>query len=120
MADARSTKSDVPAAQRQAAPPQVLSPQASLWLDELPQHLRPRETATRFPRIANHLAKVWSTPQPCRAYFDELLLDARGGRQGFPVAVALELAALKNHYDSAVHPTNQTVWDEIVDRARSR
>lgn len=120
MADSRSTKAEIPAAQRQAAPQQELSPEASAWLAELPQHLRPRETAALYPRIANRLARVWPKPDHCRVYFDELLLDTRGDRKGFPVAVALELAALKNHYDSAVHPTHQTVWDEIVDRARSR
>jgi hypothetical protein len=47
-----------------------------------------------------------------------LLLDDRGNRQGFPKPIAAELAALKDYYDSVLHPTQQTVWDEILGHAR--
>jgi hypothetical protein len=88
------------------------------WMQQLPPHIQPLKTAERFPRIANSFAAVWPTPPTCRAYFEQLLLDDRGNRQGFPKPIAAELAALKDYYDSVLHPTQQTVWDEILGHAR--
>ena len=44
---------------------------------------------------------------------DELLVDERGGRAGFPMSIASELATLKDYYDLEVHPdrTNAYLWD---------
>lgn len=89
------------------------------WIAALPQHLRPNELATRFPHIADQLAARWDSPEACRSYFDEVLLDRRGNRKGLPVRAAFELANLKDHFDSVVFPIEQTVWDEIASRSRS-
>ena len=88
------------------------------WLAELPENFRPRETAARFPHIANSLCTRWQAPMACREYFDELLLDARGDRRGFPTPVARELVALKDYYESVVFPTVQTAWDEVARQSR--
>jgi len=105
------------AAQRGASEPVALADLAVQWMEKLPRQAQPFQTAARFPRIVNELAGLWQTPQRCRAYFDQLLLDHRGDRQGFPLPIASELAALKDYYDSVVHPTQQTVWDEILNRS---
>lgn len=89
------------------------------WINQLPPHLQPQAVAAQYPRIANKLARLWPESQSCRPYLEELLLDNRGTRKGFPVRVALELAALKSFYDSAVFPTAQTVWDELAARIRA-
>jgi len=96
----------------------LLADATALWMQHLPKHVRPLRTVERFPHIANALAANWQAPDACRAYFDQLLLDQRGNRQGFPKLIATELAALKDHYESVVHPTQQTVWDEIRGHAR--
>jgi hypothetical protein len=114
----QASKTEAPETLRAAAEPVALSAAATQWMAELPQHVRPNQTAARFPRILDKLAGCWPTQSRCRAYFDELLLDQRGDRKGFPERIALELAALKNHYNSVVFPTHQTVWDEIIGRAR--
>ncbi|HTT13217.1 MAG TPA: hypothetical protein VMG60_20285 [Burkholderiaceae bacterium] len=87
------------------------------WLAALPANARPRLVPVQFPRIANRLCRHWASPAACLAYFDEILIDRRGGRRGFPVGIVFELAALKNHFESAVHPSPQTVWDEVSRRA---
>ncbi len=115
MAEAGAGRTDDPKAQR-GQQPIALDAETIQWMSSLPQHLRPTEMATRFPHIANKLASNWRSPEVCRDYFDEVLLDRRGDRQGLPERVAIELAALKNHFESAVFPTQQTVWDEIVSR----
>jgi hypothetical protein len=119
VAEVGAQKKEPAAAQRGQAQPSSLGASTIQWMAELPQHIRPNEVATRFPHVANILASSWPNPERCRGYFDEVLLDRRGDRRGFPERVAMELAALKNHYDSVVFPTHQTVWDEIVTRSRA-
>lgn len=106
-------------AMRRQAPATGLSADATHWLQEIPQRLRPRQTAERYPHVVNRLAAVWSSPPAARKYFDDLLLDQRGGRQGFPWGIANELSSLRDHYDTFVSPTYRTLWDEIIANARA-
>jgi len=108
---------DGPKSLRRSAPA-ALDADALAWVQQLPPRVRPANTAERFPHIVNALAAAWATPARCRGYFDQLLLDQRGDRHGFPKAVGSELAALKDFYDSVVQPTQQTVWDEIAEHGR--
>jgi hypothetical protein len=119
MADPR-PNSDGPASARRSLEPRLekLNPVSERWLEALPPNLRPRETARRFPHVVNLLATRWLSPPACREYFTELLLDTRGGRQGFPQDVASELFALKNYHETRVFPVPQTAWDELVWRVR--
>ena len=78
-----------------------------LWLTELPEGLRPRELERLFPRIANKLCSLWPTAPLCNEYLTSLLMDTRdGARQGFPKAVAAELAALHGNVETYIkeHP----------------
>lgn len=118
MAEFQEAKSPVASPRRQPEGVQ-LEAAAAQWLSGLPQRLQPRETAARFPHIVNRLAKLWSSPPSCRLYFDDLLMDHRGGRRGFPLKVASEIVGLKDHYDSVVYPTPQTLWEDISMRSRA-
>lgn len=64
--------------------------------------------AAGFARIINRLAALWPEPSQCLQYLDELCFDRRGGRQGFPLEVAAELLALKNHLEPHTPPV--TAW----------
>jgi hypothetical protein len=81
------------------------------WLESLPMSVRPVTLVDKYPRIANRLALLWKKPRQCDVYFENLLVDERGGRQGFPQSVALELVTLKTHYQTVVFPVSRTVWD---------
>jgi hypothetical protein len=105
-------------ARRRPQPPQQLHGDTIKWLAGLPADVRPTLLPIQFVRIANELARVWPAPRACLDYFDDLLIDRRGGRQGFPFDVALEIAGLKDHYETVVYPTSQTVWDLIIDLRR--
>jgi hypothetical protein len=118
VAQAQAAETGASSESREAQTREPIGTAAIQWMAELPQHVRPNETASRFPRIANKLAACWKDPVQCRRYLEDLLLDRRGDRHGFPERVAIELAALKNHYESVVFPTSQTVWDEIINRSR--
>jgi hypothetical protein len=68
------------------------------WLANLPLHVRPLALATQFPRVANRIAQEWKEPSACRRDFEDLVYDNRGGRQGFPPEVLVELLTLRDHY----------------------
>ncbi len=64
----------------------------------------------QFKRIADKIAESWPT-QACARYIDSLLVDSRGGRQGFPPEVISELfllhALLEDH-----NPTRRDLWEQ--------
>jgi hypothetical protein len=68
------------------------------WLASLPPNVRPLALATKFPRVANRIAKEWQEPSACRRDFDDLVYDKRGTRRGFPPDVYVELLALRDFY----------------------
>ncbi len=67
------------------------------WIARLPPAVRPAHLAERFPRVANQLAMTWSSGMQCSAAFDDLLVDHRGGRHGFPYDVEAELKGLREY-----------------------
>lgn len=78
----------------------VLSSVARAWVEGLPARARPTALASQFPRIANRLALCWRDPALTLQVLDQLLLDRRGGRQGFPAAVREDLIALRDLADT--------------------
>ena len=104
-------------ARRRPQPPEELTAETNRWLDALPAQVRPRRLPVEFPRIANAIARRWITPSFSLAYFEDLLMDRRGNRRGFPLPVMLEIAELKSHYQMTVHPMPRTAWEEIVQRS---
>ena len=72
----------------------VLAEDASAWLETLAPDLQPCETVLKYPRIVNRLARCWNDEELLELLFDELLIDHRGARQGFPAEVHAEILAL--------------------------
>lgn len=75
---------------------EALTGTARLWLRKLPTGRRPERLCMLYPRIANRIAWVWRDTALTEALLDDLLTDRRGGRQGFPKAVVLELRRLRD------------------------
>jgi hypothetical protein len=101
-------------ARRRPQPPEVLVSDTIKWLATLPADVRPTALPTQYVRITNAVARIWSDHRRALEYLEELLIDRRGGRQGFPFEVALEIAGLKDYYETTIHPTAQTAWDLII------
>ena len=80
-----------------------LSVKARNWLERLPEDMRPRELCTRFPRIANQLAACWADIGLIDHLLQDLLIDHRGSREGFPSAVVDEIALLYEYHDLRLH-----------------
>ena len=80
------------------------------WASTLPLEIQPRTLLYRFPRIANLVAAMWQDPNSLRRYVDDLLVDKRGTRQGFPVEVLRELFQLRAYFDE-MHPDTSLPWE---------
>jgi hypothetical protein len=104
---------DSAAARRTQQPANSLNSETREWLATLPASVRPQLLAVDFARVANALRLTWGRPDVCLDYFDDLLIDRRGDRLGFPAEVVIEIAVLKDYYQSSVHPSEQSVWEHI-------
>lgn len=87
----------------------LLKPTLS-WAYALPAGRHPTALITKYPRIANLLAVLWRDPVSLRGYIDDLLVDKRGHRQGFPLDVLQDIFDLRTLYDD-LHPPNLRPWE---------
>ena len=83
---------------RRARPINQALPATQKWFDALPPEIQPSALLRDYPRIANALARASSDVPALTAYLDSLLIDRRGGRQGFPGDVHHELQSLREYF----------------------
>ena len=100
------------AEKRTATQNEPLSDEASAWMAELPESVRPRQLAIRYARVANRLAEIWNDQVKCERLLDDLMTDRRGGRKGFPLAIASELGTLHEHY-YRLHHGGKSPWEFV-------
>jgi hypothetical protein len=96
-----------------------LSAESVAFLSALSEPVRPYRLAVRFPRIVNDLTKLWRQPIQLDRYLDQLLVDTRGNRQGFPLKILTELITLKEHYRTAAFPLRSDSCDHRTDGERN-
>ncbi len=96
--------------QRRASPVAFLLPNTQKWFDTLPRSVQPYALCKLYPRIANLIAAMWADTEALKAYFDELLVDRRRGRRGFPVDVFNDLHLLRE-LQAACYPYAMGKWD---------
>jgi hypothetical protein len=92
---------------------ETLEPATIDWLEALPADVCPAVLAERYPRIANKLCVLWRRVARCEEFLDDLLVDRRGGRTGFPLEIVQELTALRDYY-ARLHPRPGTTWDVSI------
>ncbi|SRR6266542_3892456 len=88
-----------PRSLRRASQLNLPLPTAQRWISLLPGETQPRALLQRFPRIANKLARLWADGKSVADYLDQLLIDRRGSRQGFPPDVHNELLNLRDYVE---------------------
>jgi hypothetical protein len=74
---------------------------------------RPRWSEGGTPRTFAGGQLWWNNHDPD---FKELL-DTRGNRLGFPLEIVAELTALREHYQTKLHPKKSDPWSTV--RVRS-
>ena len=67
--------------------------------------MRPLELCNVYPRIANRLARCWGDVAQTHEVFNDLLVDRRGGRKGFPSPIASELLRLQAFHERRISAT---------------
>ena len=88
-----------PGSRTEGPPSEVLASLTAAWLRSLPVRLRPVHLCNAFPRVANRIALVWNDHALADEVLNELLLDRRGNRKGFPPAVASEILRLHAYHE---------------------
>jgi hypothetical protein len=78
-------------------------PNTQKWLDALPPRVQPHALCKFYPRVANLIAAMWMDTEALRAHFDDLLVDRRRCRKGFPRDVFNDLRVLRG-YHAALSP----------------
>ncbi len=94
----------------------ALKADAQAWFATLPASVQPILLAESYPRICNRMCERWQHPELVIPYFDDLLMDGRGGRQGFPMMIAIEIASLKEYFLDTVLAKKRDVWDRNFGR----
>lgn len=71
----------------------------------------PHALEHKYPRVFNKIMSLWDAPE-IEAYFMDLIVDTRGGREGFPPDVAAEILHLSLVH-GAHHKAKRSsdVWD---------
>lgn len=67
---------------------------------------------SNFPKIAKAIELMWGHPE-LDAYLSKLIIDERGGRQGFPQDVARALMALHLQHREQFRFTDNGMWDQV-------
>ncbi|HLS55637.1 MAG TPA: hypothetical protein VK052_06150 [Zeimonas sp.] len=82
---------------------EALDVRAQRLFASLPYAYRLSITRQHFPHVLNRIAAEWEVPRRFLALMDELLIDRRGNREGFPFESVLELTNLREYYLNEVH-----------------
>jgi hypothetical protein len=95
---------------KRASPRGSLDQRSKTILESLPASVRPTSISESFPHIMNLISGSWHEPKAFVKTLDELLIDDRGNRVGFPFAVIVELTDLREYYFSTVRPESRKLW----------
>ena len=72
-----------------------LAPETEAYLRSLPNLKYPQALVEKFARIANMIVSLRKDKRRLREYFESLTSDTRGGRQGFPFSVLMDIHNLR-------------------------
>lgn len=83
----------------------------------------PKNLEQQYPRVLNRIIELWDSPE-IDDYFTALLMDSRGGRQGFPPEIASELFTLSQFHaklrsQEQQSPAASSPWDDVEDSRRT-
>jgi hypothetical protein len=98
---------------KRVAAKKLLDQRSKLIIESLPTAIRPSGIVEGFPHIMNLIAASWHEPRAFVQTLDDLLIDDRGNRAGFPFAIIVELTDLREYYFSTVRPESRKLWDRL-------
>ncbi len=92
---------------------------ANELIGKLPSDLSLIHLYAEFPHVLDKVAMAWGDHLAFYALMDDLLIDKRGGRTGFPFKAAIELSRLAEHYEQYVSKRPKSKWD-VIQNAREK
>jgi len=107
---------DPRALERLPAYARQLSPDVQQIMAQLPASVSLGRSCSRYPQAVEKLLKHWRNPAEFRLALDAMVMDSRGGRQGFPFDVVSEFSALREYYDQHVSPIRTSGWGSALVR----
>jgi hypothetical protein len=87
-----------------------LSLEAQQILVLLPPGISLAESCATCPHAVERLLSQWRKPVEFHRVLDSLLIDLRGGRQGFSFEIVSEFSALGEYYDLNVGHEKADAW----------
>jgi hypothetical protein len=86
-------------------------------IEALPPVIQPDVLIIReqYPNIGNKIASLWGSVQ-LHKYLNQIIIDDRGGRQGFPQPIISALLRIFQHHSTLV-PVNvglDGTWDHAM------
>jgi hypothetical protein len=94
----------------------ALNGTARIWLRRLPERRRPLRLCEHYPRVANRIAFCWPEAGMASAVLEDLLVDKRGNRRGFPSSVQRELRRLAEYNDQQRVESTPETWLDTLRR----
>ena len=91
---------------------------ATQLIGKLPHDLSLIHLFSDYPRILNKVAIAWGDHRAFFVLMDDLMIDKRGGREGFPFNVAVELTRLTDHYEQFIGKRPGGHYD-VIQKART-
>jgi hypothetical protein len=95
---------------------QQMSPGAQRILLLLPSGVSLASSCAAYPQAVERLLSQWHKPAEFHRALDSMLVDRRGGRQGFPFDVLAEFSALGEYYDLHISPSKVHGWSSVDPR----
>lgn len=89
----------------------ILSASATRLLASLPSKVKLTATVEQYPHVLNRIADLWTRPHDLERAFNDLLMDDRVDRQGFPFDVVLELTGLRDFHTRFLRPKRDSAWN---------
>ena len=93
---------------------------ATQLIGKLPSDLSLIHLFSDYPRILNRIATTWGDHRAFYVLMDDLMIDKRGGREGFPSNVAVELSRLSDHYEQYIGKRPGGNYDVIQNARRPK
>jgi hypothetical protein len=91
--------------------PVQLSAAADDFFRTLDGSIYPQALVDAHPRIANTIVEMRDDREKLKNYFDTLLNDTRGGRQGFSFSVLMNIQDLR---DAMLGPESNPGSDDVI------
>lgn len=85
-------------------------------LENVPPDVYPHRLSLAFPRIVQRMADLWGS-RAIESYFQDLMLDSRGNRHGFPSEILMEILALRTYHRSLLPRARRNIdtWSDLHD-----